>query len=66
MLDLDVIAIMDISKWLSRNRRRAIILLILFLLSCMFYYGLGDKLMGASMMLGIGFLILVAKYDNLE
>lgn len=53
-------------KWLSKNKTRAIILLILFLLSCLFYYGLGDKVMSTSIMVGIGFLILVSKYDNLE
>ena len=64
MLDLDVIVIMDILKWLSKSR--FLLLFILFLISCFFYYGLGDKVMSASIMLGIGFLLLVAKYDNLE
>jgi hypothetical protein len=53
-----------ILKWLSRNRRRAIILLLLFGLSCMFYYGLGDKPLGASMMACIGFLLLMVEQEN--
>ena len=58
--------IKTILKWLSRNRRRAVILLLLFLLSCMFYYGLGNKPMGAGMMACIGFLLLMIEQDNIK
>jgi hypothetical protein len=30
----------------------------------MFYYGLGDKPMGAGLMLGIGFLLLMVEQEN--
>lgn len=61
-----VIMWVSILKWLSRNRVRELVLITLFILSCFFYYGLGDKVMSASIMFGIGFLILAAKYDNLD
>jgi len=53
-----------ILKWLSKNKIRAIILLILFGLSCMFYYGLESKPLGASMMFANGFLLLMVEQEN--
>ena len=49
----------QVLKWLSRNKIRALILILLFLLSCFFYYGLGDKILGMSMMGCLGFLLIM-------